>query len=169
MIVYRIGPFELQAERLVASYDGNPLAFGPKVAKTLLVLAEHTGTTLSKSDLLDQIWPEGFVEEANLAQNVYVLRRAFRAHGVPAAIETVARYGYRLTLPVTRVTPSAPTTVALAPVALAAETPAVETPAPAAGARHFNALTRRAMTIATAAATIAAALLITGRDRKSVV
>lgn len=147
MIVYRIGPFELQAERLVATCDGAALGFGPKVAETLLALAEQPGRTLSKSELLDRIWPDRFIEEANLAQNVYVIRKAFRAHGVPDAIETVARYGYRLTVPIVRV----------AHVAPAAE--AVRSSDYTRPLRHFA---NRMVVIAGAASMIAAALFITG-------
>ena len=139
MDVYRVGPFELQAERLVATCDGKPLAFGPKVAETLLALVERPGRALSKSDLLERIWPDGFVEEANLAQNVYILRKAFRLHGFPDAIETVARYGYRLTVSVERV--AAPPRRSVRPVA------------------------RRALAIAAAAATLATMVLSTASGR----
>jgi DNA-binding winged helix-turn-helix (wHTH) protein/tetratricopeptide (TPR) repeat protein len=72
-----------------------PLALGPKVVETLLALIEHPGEVLSKSELLDRVWPEGFVEEANLAQNIYVIRKTLRTHWDRAAIETVPRRGYR--------------------------------------------------------------------------
>lgn len=145
MNVYRIGPFELQAERLVATCDGKALAFGPKVAETLLALAEQPGRALSKSELLDRIWPDGFIEEANLSQNVYVIRKAFRAHGLPDAIETVARYGYRLTVPVVRVAHGA------AEAARASDQ-----------ARPLRQFANRMVFIAGAAALIAATLFITG-------
>ena len=61
---------------------------------------------LSKTALVERIWPEGFVEEANLAQNVHVLRKTFRHHGVTDPIETVPRRGYRFTAPVLGFTPS---------------------------------------------------------------
>ena len=147
MNVYRIGPFELQAERLVATCDGKPLAFGPKVAETLLALAEKPGRALSKSELLDRIWPDGFIEEANLAQNVYIIRKAFRARGVASAIETVARYGYRLTVPVVRVSHEA----AAAAAARASD-----------HARPLRDFANRMIVIAGAAAMIAASLFITG-------
>src|SRR6185437_10171907 len=67
----------------------------------------HPGRALSKDALLSRIWPEGFVEEANLAQNIYVLRKTFRSYGAADPIQTVPRYGYRLTAPV-RALPSAP-------------------------------------------------------------
>ncbi len=50
--------------------------------------------------LPDRVWPEGFVEEANLTQNIYVLRKVLRSGGLTHAIETVPRVGYRFTAPV---------------------------------------------------------------------
>ncbi|HEY9084873.1 MAG TPA: winged helix-turn-helix domain-containing protein [Candidatus Tyrphobacter sp.] len=102
MIVYEFGPFRLDAGRLLLYLDGAPVALGPKVIKTLLALVESPGEIVTKSALLARIWPEGFVDEANLTQNVYVLRKLLRAHGCGTAIETVARRGYRFAVALRR-------------------------------------------------------------------
>lgn len=102
MSVYEFGPFKLDAERLLLLDRGEPVSLGPKVVETLLGLVEHPGDVLTKSSLLDRIWPEGYVDEANLAQNVYVLRKTLRARWNVDAIETIPRRGYRFTLPVRR-------------------------------------------------------------------
>jgi DNA-binding winged helix-turn-helix (wHTH) protein/tetratricopeptide (TPR) repeat protein len=95
MTIYRFGPFKLDREQLLLSLDDAPLPLGPKVVETLLALIEHPGEVLGKTELLDRVWPEGFVEEANLAQNIYVIRKTLRTHWDCAAIETVPRRGYR--------------------------------------------------------------------------
>lgn len=95
MTIYRFGPFRLDREQLLLLLDDAPLALGPKVVETLLALVEHPGEVLSKTELLDRVWPEGFVEEANLAQNIYVIRKTLRTHWDCEAIETVPRRGYR--------------------------------------------------------------------------
>jgi DNA-binding winged helix-turn-helix (wHTH) protein/Tfp pilus assembly protein PilF len=100
MSIYEFGPFHLSAEQLLLSYEGDPVALGPKVVETLLALVEHPGVVLGKSALVDRIWPEGFVEEANLAQNIHVLRKTFRRYGCADPVETVPRRGYRFTAPV---------------------------------------------------------------------
>jgi DNA-binding winged helix-turn-helix (wHTH) protein/tetratricopeptide (TPR) repeat protein len=100
MSLYVFGPFHLDVERLLLLVDGEPVALGPKVVETLLALVEHPGEVLAKGALLDRIWPEGFVEEANLAQNIYVLRKTLRTHWDHDVIETVPRRGYRFTAPV---------------------------------------------------------------------
>ncbi|HZY97938.1 MAG TPA: winged helix-turn-helix domain-containing protein [Candidatus Baltobacteraceae bacterium] len=102
MSVYEFGPFLLDSERLLLLDRGEPVSLGPKVVETLLALVEHPGEVLTKSALLDRIWPEGYVDEANLAQNVYVLRKTLRSRWNTDAIETIPRRGYRFTRDVTR-------------------------------------------------------------------
>lgn len=113
MTIYRFGPFRLEKEPLLLHAGGNALPLGPKVVETLLALLEHPGEVLSKGELLARVWPEGFVEEANLAQNIYVIRKALRSHWGCCPIETVPRRGYRFAAAVTTgdVPPTAPAPV----------------------------------------------------------
>jgi len=100
-LIYAIGPYELDAHRLLLLHGGEPISLGPKVVETLLALLERSGEVMTKDELLDRIWPEGYVEEANLAQNIYVLRKSLAVHWNVKPIETIPRRGYRLTAPVT--------------------------------------------------------------------
>ncbi len=100
MSIYEFGTFRLDVERLLLFHRNEAVPLGPKVVETLLALVEHPGEVLPKNELIERIWPEGYVEEANLAQNVYVLRKTLRALASIDAIETVPRRGYRFTLPV---------------------------------------------------------------------
>jgi DNA-binding winged helix-turn-helix (wHTH) protein/tetratricopeptide (TPR) repeat protein len=100
MKVYAFGPFRLDEEQLLLSLGSEPMALGPKVVETLLVLVKNPGVLHTKAELLDAVWPEGFVEEANLAQNVYVIRKTLRAHWDAETIATVPRRGYRFVAPV---------------------------------------------------------------------
>ena len=136
---FEFGPFRLNAEQLLLTRGGEPVALGPKVVETLLALVESPGDVLAKSVLLDRIWPEGFVDETNLAQNVHVLRKTFRQHGMADPIATIPRRGYRFTAPVRAVSGAS-----------ARETPAV------AG----SALSRRIATALASAAFVAASLLL---------
>jgi DNA-binding winged helix-turn-helix (wHTH) protein/predicted Zn-dependent protease len=97
MSVYEFGPFRLDAASLLLLDGDEPIALGPKVVETLLALVEHPGDVMTKAELLDRIWPEGYVDEANLAQNVYVLRKILRARAGLEVIETIPRRGYRFT------------------------------------------------------------------------
>ncbi|PZR57085.1 MAG: hypothetical protein DLM50_06700 [Candidatus Meridianibacter frigidus] len=107
-LILAFGPYELDAQRLLLLRQGQPVPLGPKVVETLLALIERAGALLTKDELLERIWPEGFVEEANLAQNIYVLRKTLREHWNEKAIETIPRRGYRF---VAHVTERAPTSV----------------------------------------------------------
>jgi DNA-binding winged helix-turn-helix (wHTH) protein/Flp pilus assembly protein TadD len=111
---YEFGSFRLDVERLLLFHRSEAVPLGPKVVETLLALVEHPGEVLPKNELIERIWPEGYVEEANLAQNIYVLRKTLRALASLDAIETVPRRGYRFTLPV-RQCERTPASVAAAP------------------------------------------------------
>ena len=90
--LYTFGPFVLDERRLVLLRSGEALALGPKVVETLLALIERRGELCTKGELLDRVWPEGYVTEGNLSQNVHVLRKTLRAWNA-GAIETVPRRG----------------------------------------------------------------------------
>ncbi len=76
----------------------------PKAFDTLAVLLERPGEVVSKEDLIARVWPDTFVEEGILTQNVYTLRKALQeAGGERTYIETIPRRGYRFVgLPVER-------------------------------------------------------------------
>jgi DNA-binding winged helix-turn-helix (wHTH) protein/tetratricopeptide (TPR) repeat protein len=126
MSLYEFGPFQLDAERLLLLDRGVPIPIGPKVVETLLALIEHPGEVLTKGTLLSRIWPEGYVDEANLAQNVYVLRKCLRERWNVEAIETIPRRGYRFIAQVQRrdeVARTEPVRVATEPVRVATVPP----------------------------------------------
>lgn len=81
--------------------DGRPVPLTPKAFDTLAALLEHPGEVLSKEDLLARVWPDSFVEEGILTQNIYTLRKALQeAGGTRTYIETIPRRGYRFAGPV---------------------------------------------------------------------
>lgn len=53
------------------------LTLPPKVFDMLLVLVESNGKILSKEELMNEIRQDSFVEESNLSQNIYALRKIF--------------------------------------------------------------------------------------------
>jgi DNA-binding winged helix-turn-helix (wHTH) protein len=71
------------------------------VLATLLVLVEAEGKVVSKTELLDRVWPDTYVEENNLTQNISALRKLLAADFPDERpIATLARIGYRFQLPV---------------------------------------------------------------------
>jgi DNA-binding winged helix-turn-helix (wHTH) protein/Tfp pilus assembly protein PilF len=99
-VAYRFAAFTLDPENFVLTIHGRTVPLPRKVAETLAVLVAHAGAVVTKEQLLGTLWPDGFVEESNLSQNVYLLRRIFRQHGIANAIETLPRRGYRFVLAV---------------------------------------------------------------------
>jgi DNA-binding winged helix-turn-helix (wHTH) protein/Tol biopolymer transport system component len=84
---------------------GEHVHLTPKEFETLLVLVRNRGRVLTKDELLKEIWPDTFVEEANLANNISVLREALGGGGKDNPyIRTVARRGYRFVAPVRELT-----------------------------------------------------------------
>jgi DNA-binding winged helix-turn-helix (wHTH) protein/tetratricopeptide (TPR) repeat protein len=72
-----------------------PVALNRKSFDVLLYLIDHRDRVVSKSELLETLWNEQFVEEASLTQQVFLLRKALSRHGSGKIIETVPGRGYR--------------------------------------------------------------------------
>src|SRR6185503_5843587 len=94
--VYHFGPFSLdQVERLLLR-EGQPVHLAPKAFDVLLVLIHNRGCLVTKERLLKEVWPDVFVEEANLSVNIASLRKALDDGEQDAQwIETVPKQGYR--------------------------------------------------------------------------
>ena len=94
--LYEFGPYRLDAQRRVFTYEDHVVPLAPKTFDLLLVLLQGEGRAFSKHELMTALWPDTFVEEANLSFQVSVLRKALGESG-SAWIETVPKHGYRLT------------------------------------------------------------------------
>lgn len=94
--IYEFGAFRLDpAERLLLR-SGEVVPMAPKAFETLLALVERHGRVWEKDELIKRIWPDTFVEEGNLAQHVFTLRRALNdGQNGSHYIETIPRRGYR--------------------------------------------------------------------------
>lgn len=97
----QFGPVTLvPGERLVLK-DGRPLSLTPKAFDLLVVLADNPGRLLTKDQLMEAVWPDAAVEEANLAYHVFALRKALgESPEGNRYIETVPKRGYRFVAPV---------------------------------------------------------------------
>ncbi len=82
---------------------GEPIALTPKVFDTLVFLVERAGRLVSKEELIQGVWPRGFVAESNLGKHIWLIRRAL-GEGEQGAefVETVPKIGYRFVAPVMR-------------------------------------------------------------------
>src|SRR5215467_10077914 len=98
--LYEFGPFRLDVSEHRLLHHQEIVPLGPKVFETLLVLIEHSGHVLQKNELMTTIWPDSFVEESSLTQNISLLRKALSEAGEQQFIETVPKLGYRFVAPV---------------------------------------------------------------------
>jgi len=94
--VYEFEDFCLDAAHLMLYKNGTTISLKPKVVETLVALIERSGEVVSKDELMHRLWPDSFVEEANLSQNIYLLRKTLGncGDGEPV-IKTFWRRGYR--------------------------------------------------------------------------
>jgi len=93
---YEFGRFRLKPAERVLLREGEPVPLTPKVFDILVTLVEHGGHVVAKDDLMKRVWPNTFVEEGNLTQNISLLRKALgESSGGVQFIETVPRRGYR--------------------------------------------------------------------------
>ena len=98
---YAFGPFRLEPDQGRLLRDGLVVPLTPKIFATLVTLARQHGQLVTKEALMQELWPDAFVEEANLTFNVSVLRKALgeTADG-GSYIETAPKRGYRFRVPV---------------------------------------------------------------------
>src|SRR5215472_7652068 len=93
--LYEFGPFRLDANERLLRRNGDTLPLTPKLFDTLLLLVEHSGHLLLKEELMKSLWPDSFVEEVNLSQNIFRLRKALGETPGQQYIATIAGQGYR--------------------------------------------------------------------------
>lgn len=99
---FQFGDFRINIEERTLRKNGEIVPLQARVFEVLQMLVERRGGVVSKEELMETIWADSFVEESNITQSVYTLRRALGkdAEG-KAFIETIPKRGYRLGVPVT--------------------------------------------------------------------
>jgi DNA-binding winged helix-turn-helix (wHTH) protein/tetratricopeptide (TPR) repeat protein len=95
--VYEFGPFRVDPEKETLFRAGESVPLTPKTFQILLVLIRNSNEVVTKDDLMKTVWPDTFVEEANLSRNVFMLRKALGESAQDHRyIVTVPGRGYRL-------------------------------------------------------------------------
>jgi TolB-like protein/Flp pilus assembly protein TadD len=94
--IYEFGAFRLDEKERLLFRNGTPISLTPKVFDLLLLLVQRSNSLVEKETILSEIWPDAFVEEANLSVNVATLRKALgEVINEFQYIETVPKRGYR--------------------------------------------------------------------------
>jgi TolB-like protein/DNA-binding winged helix-turn-helix (wHTH) protein len=96
VIFYDFDDFRLDVKKQELLKNDIPVALTHKAFQILLILVQNFGQTVGKENIYNELWADSFVEDANLTQHIYVLRKTLgpKPDGEPY-IETVPRLGYR--------------------------------------------------------------------------
>src|SRR2546427_2667728 len=93
---YQFGPYSLEPNEGRLLRNGEPVPLTPKAFATLVVLVQRSGHLVEKNELMKLLWPDSFVEESNLNQHVWTLRKTLGENQAGHEyIETVPKRGYR--------------------------------------------------------------------------
>ena len=96
--LYQFGPYSVDSRRRTLSRHGLPVPVTPKAFDLLLYFVQNPDRVISKDELLKAVWADSFVEEGNLTQNVFLLRKALAQKSEDSGlIVTIPRKGYQFT------------------------------------------------------------------------
>lgn len=95
VVYYDFDEFRLDLKRQQLLKNGEPVLLTNKAFQTLHILVQNFGQIVEKEDIYKELWTDSFVEEANLTQYIYLLRKILAKNPAGVSyIETVARRGY---------------------------------------------------------------------------
>ncbi|HJW92626.1 MAG TPA: tetratricopeptide repeat protein [Thermoanaerobaculia bacterium] len=92
---YAIGVYELDTQQKIVFRDGTRVPLTPKAVDLLIVLASRAGEVISKSELMEKVWPDAIVDEGTLSKLVFNVRKELP----DLQIETLPKRGYLLSIP----------------------------------------------------------------------
>src|SRR6476661_125995 len=102
---WAFGGFTVLTDRRVLAGDGAAIPLTSKAFDTLVVLIENRDRVVTKDELLRSVWPDVEVEEGNLTQQIFLLRKALgETAQQPRYIVTIPGHGYRFTARVEAIT-----------------------------------------------------------------
>ncbi len=126
--IFLFGAFRLDVNDRSLLRGENLVPLTAKAFDVLVLLVRNHGHVVSKQEFMDKVWSGSFVEEANLTQNIFTLRKILgEEHGRRGIIQTVPGHGYRFAADVRELSAGAesPTSINLSPDPGAREWPRV--------------------------------------------
>jgi DNA-binding winged helix-turn-helix (wHTH) protein/TolB-like protein len=99
--LYQFGEFSIDAQSRVLKRTGATAPLTPKAFDALLLLVQNAGRIVTKDELMKVVWPDTIVEESNLTQTIFMVRKALGETSDLRYILTVQGQGYRFLFPVT--------------------------------------------------------------------
>jgi DNA-binding winged helix-turn-helix (wHTH) protein len=104
-VLYEFGPFRVDPDKQLLLRGDQSVPITSKVFETLLMLLRHSREVVSKDELMKTVWPDAFVEEGNLSQSIFMLRKALGdAPDERQYIVTLPGKGYRFVAQVRTIT-----------------------------------------------------------------
>jgi DNA-binding winged helix-turn-helix (wHTH) protein len=114
--LFEFGLYRIDPARRVLLRGEESVQLPSKVFETLLVLVQHSPEVVSKDDLLKKIWPDSFVQESNLSQSIFLLRKALGETAQDHRyIVTIPGFGYRFAERVSEIADGDPDLVVVSP------------------------------------------------------
>lgn len=104
--IYEFGPFRFDTGQRILARSDTVLKLKPKALEVLECLLQHRNKVVEKEQIMQQVWPDSFVEDANLTVHISALRKFF-VPGTKVEIETFPKKGYRFSADVREVRDSA--------------------------------------------------------------
>jgi DNA-binding winged helix-turn-helix (wHTH) protein/lipoprotein NlpI len=102
--LYEFGSFRVDQDERLLLRNGCAVPVSSKILDVLLLLVRNPGHLVEKTEILNEVWGEAFVEESNVAVTISMLRKALGEDGfAPRYIQTVAKRGYRFIAEVSEV------------------------------------------------------------------
>jgi TolB-like protein/DNA-binding winged helix-turn-helix (wHTH) protein/Tfp pilus assembly protein PilF len=146
--LYEFDEFRLDAQSRVLRRGGTTVSLTPKAFDVLLFLIQNAGRIVTKDELMKAVWPDSFVEESNLTQTIFMVRKALDETADRRYILTVQGQGYRFLVPVTEAERNTPEIKARVAVADARSVPEIQSDSHGRGARHWRAVVIASATVA---------------------
>ena len=142
--LYEFGEFTLDPQGRVLRRAGQTVSLTPKAFDVLVLLIQNAGRIVTKDELMTAVWADSFVEESNLTQTIFMVRKALDETSDRRYILTVQGQGYRFLAPVTEKANSmeeieAPEIEEPLPPPSAGTVPEIQLPSRTRGARDWKA------------------------------
>jgi TolB-like protein/DNA-binding winged helix-turn-helix (wHTH) protein/Tfp pilus assembly protein PilF len=146
--LYEFDEFRLDPQSRVLRRGGTTVSLTPKAFDVLLFLIQNAGRIVTKDELMKAVWPDSFVEESNLTQTIFMVRKALDETSDRRYILTVQGQGYRFLVPVTEAERKAPEIEARVAVVDARSVAEIQLDSHGRGARHWRAVVIASATVA---------------------
>jgi TolB-like protein/DNA-binding winged helix-turn-helix (wHTH) protein len=137
--LYEFDDFRLDPQSRVLRRDGTAVPMTPKAFDVLFLLIQNAGRIVTKDELMKAVWPDCFVEESNLTQTIFMVRKALDETADRRYILTVQGQGYRFLVPVTEADRNRPEIEAPEAVPDAISVPETRLDSHERSARHWRA------------------------------